>query len=72
MRASGLLSGGLMLGGLLTSAAGEVLFEDAGAFIPGFELRRKRLNLDNLLPDDGLRAGGEGDVSGDVETVSII
>ena len=51
-------------------AVGEILpvVDDVGGSIPGFEFRRKGLNLDNRLPDDGLRAGGEGDVSGCIET----
>jgi len=41
---------------------------DVGGSILGFEFRRKGLNLDNRLADDGLRAGGDEDVSGDRET----
>ena len=45
------------------------LAEDVGGSIPGLveEFRRKGLNLENRLADDGLRAGGDGGVSGDVE-----
>lgn len=61
-----MLSGVLRLGGLWGVALGEMVsvFEDVGVSITGFveEFRRKGLNRDSLLPDDGLRAGREGDV----------
>ena len=49
-------------------AVGEILpiLVDVGGSMLGFEFRRKGLN--NRLADDGLRAGGEEDVSGDGET----
>jgi hypothetical protein len=60
-----------MLGGLWGVALGEMLSvaEDVWGSIPGLveEFRRKGLNLESRLEDDGLRAGGDGGVSGDVE-----
>jgi hypothetical protein len=48
-------------------------FDVGGVSMPDFDdARRKGLNRDSLCPDEGLRRGGEGEVSGGDVGVSTI